>query len=123
MFLGILTAKRVERVVDETWNPPHSGLRFNSARLVLKMSFSRALPNELLHIIFCNVLGAYVHSLILTPAVHGPRWHGHYALRSVSRRFKAIIDSIWLGGVGPPETWSVHPIYPPTQFIISRQQA
>ncbi|KIM29647.1 hypothetical protein M408DRAFT_105405 [Serendipita vermifera MAFF 305830] len=69
------------------------------------MSFSRTLPNELLHGVFCDVLGAYVHFLILTPATrHASRWHGHYSLRSVSKRFKAIVDGIWVSGVGSPET-------------------
>ncbi|KIM27010.1 hypothetical protein M408DRAFT_330359 [Serendipita vermifera MAFF 305830] len=87
------------------------------------MSPSRGLPNELLHGIFCDVLGAYVHSLILTPATHAPRWHGHYTLRSVSRRFKDIVDSIWISGVGSPETWLVYLDNASNQLITSYQQA
>ncbi|KIM27011.1 hypothetical protein M408DRAFT_330360 [Serendipita vermifera MAFF 305830] len=69
------------------------------------MPSSKTLPNELLHSIFCDVLGAYVHFLILIPPTrHAPHWHGYYALRSVSKRFRAIVDSIWVSGVGPPET-------------------
>jgi hypothetical protein len=65
---------------------------------------STAFPTEIWIIIFCDILGTYVHSLILL----SPRsrcWHGYRILRGVSRHFKAIVDDIWRSALGSEETW------------------